>query len=132
MPNFSELSKQRLSTCHPNLQLLFNEVIKEFDCAILVGFRGKEDQEKAFSERTSQEHWPNSKHNTTPSIAVDVAPWPIDWGNKKRFYYFAGYVMGTAIRLGIPLRWGGDWDGDKDLDDQTLYDLVHFEIKGKV
>ena len=46
-----------------------------------------------------------------------------------RFYDFGGYVVGAAYRLGIPLRWGGDWDRDHDVfDDQRFQDLVHFEI----
>ena len=67
-------------------------------------------------------------------MAVDVAPWPIDWKNVKRFYWFAGFVMGTAERLKVEdkmhhsVRWGGDWDHDGDFDDQRLLDLVHFEL----
>jgi len=46
-----------------------------------------------------------------------------------RFYDFGGYVLGSAERLGVPLRWGGDWDRDHDVfDDQTFQDLVHFEL----
>ena len=46
-----------------------------------------------------------------------------------RFYDFGGYVVGAAHRLGVPIRWGGDWDQDHDVfDDQTFQDLVHFEI----
>lgn len=71
----------------------------------------------------------DSKHLALPSRAVDVAPYPINWGDKKRFYHFAGYVQGLAAQLGISLRWGGDWDGDNDLNDQTFFDLVHFELK---
>ena len=36
--------------------------------------------------------------------------------------------MGRAVELGIRLRWGGDWDGDNELRDQTFNDLVHFEV----
>jgi len=31
-----------------------------------------------------------------PSDAVDVAPYPIDWNDKERFYYFAGERWGHA------------------------------------
>ena len=46
-----------------------------------------------------------------------------------RWYYFGGFVLGTAEELGIDIRWGGDWDGDRDLDDQSFDDLDHFEIR---
>jgi hypothetical protein len=31
--------------------------------------------------------------------------------------------------MGIGLRWGGDWDSDKDFSDQNFDDLVHWELK---
>ena len=33
--------------------------------------------------------------------------------------------------MGIDLIWGGDWDGDTDLNDNNFDDLVHFELKRK-
>ena len=59
----------------------------------------------------------------------DVAPYQIDWQDKDRFYYFAGIVKGVALKLNIPIRWGGDWDSDTQVKDQTFFDLPHFEIK---
>lgn len=53
MPYYSERSKKRLETCHEDLQKLFNEVIKHFDCTILCGHRGQEEQDKAFAEGMS-------------------------------------------------------------------------------
>jgi len=38
-------------------------------------------------------------------------------------------VMGVAKQMNLPIRWGGDWDMDNDLDDSNFLDLVHFEIK---
>ena len=46
-----------------------------------------------------------------------------------KFYYYGGYVLATGDAMGIPLTWGGDWDGDRDIHDQTFDDLVHFEEK---
>jgi len=60
--------------------------------------------------------FPNSKHNKYPSLAVDLAPYPINWNNKAQFIYFAGYVMRTAEILKLQgkikhsLLWGGDWN----------------------
>ncbi|HSH41651.1 MAG TPA: hypothetical protein VK973_05940 [Arenicellales bacterium] len=128
MPRFSRTSMSRLETCDERLQALFARVIEGWDCTILEGHRDKTAQNAAFEEGNSKLRWPDGKHNRLPSIAVDVAPYPIDWGNTKRFYAFAGYVIGIAEEMDIPIRWGGDWDGDRDLDDQSFNDLVHFEI----
>lgn len=128
MPKFSNASKARLYTCHDDLQRLFNKVIEEYDCSILEGHRPQELQEEYFRTGKSKVRWPNGKHNSQPSKAVDVAPWPIDWNDTNRFYHFGGYVKGVAQSMGIEIRWGGDWDGDTDLDDQTFMDLVHFEL----
>ena len=129
MAKFGNTSKKRLKTCDEKLQILFNEIVKVFDCSILVGHRGEEDQNKAYKEGNSQVKWPKGKHNKKPSSAVDVAPYPIDWEDRERFSYFAGFVKGVAYRLNITLRWGGDWDGDNDLSDNNFDDLVHFELK---
>jgi hypothetical protein len=72
--------------------------------------------------------WPDSKHNQSPSMAVDVAPYPIDWADRERFNYFAGYVMGVASQHGIALRWGGDWNRDWKVRDNNFDDLPHYEL----
>ena len=46
MPKFSQDSFSKLSTCHPDLQVLFYEVIKYYDCTILEGYRNQVDQDK--------------------------------------------------------------------------------------
>lgn len=127
MFRFSEQSRRHLDTCSENLQRVFERVIAGYDCTIICGHRGKEAQNEAFRTGASKKQWPESNHNDLPSRAVDVAPYPIDWKNSKRFYHFAGYVQAVAEEMGVRLRWGGDWDSDRDLDDQTFMDLVHFE-----
>jgi len=134
MPKFSQESFSKLSTCHMELQTLFYEVIRHFDCQVLEGFRNEADQNKYFEQGNTQLKWPHGRHNSTPSMAVDVAPYPLDWKNAKRFYWFAGYVMGIAQRLKdegkmtYSVRFGGDWNSDKDITDQNFNDLVHFEL----
>jgi peptidoglycan L-alanyl-D-glutamate endopeptidase CwlK len=129
MPHFSERSMKKLETCDPSLQTLFNEVIKNFDCTVLCGHRGEEEQNEAYHSRRSKKPWPQSKHNKLPSDAVDVAPYPINWNDEERFYYFAGYVQGVASQMGIKIRFGGDWDSDTEVDDQDFNDLPHFELR---
>ena len=129
MPHFGRRSLHRLRTVDPRLQTLLTRVVQTYDCTILEGHRGEAAQNAAFDAGKSKLRWPNGNHNAYPSRAVDVAPYPVDWNNTKRFYHFAGFVQATALQLDIPIRWGGDWDRDYDLDDQRFNDLVHFEIK---
>ena len=128
MAKFGKSSKRRLATCHEDLQEIFNEIIKHFDCSVLCGHRGEEGQNKAFESGNSKVKRPNGRHNHTPSIAVDVAPYPINWEDRERMTYFAGMVMGIAKAKGIGLRWGGDWNQNTDLEDNGFDDLPHFEL----
>lgn len=138
MPKFYKSSLDKLATCHPDLQKVMMEVVRHVDCTVLYGHRDKEDQDKAFADGTSTKMWPFSRHNSYPSEAVDVAPYPIDWGNAgtmeqrasaiARFRMFSGFVLGIAAGMGIKLRSGGDWDMDFDLSDQKFIDLPHFEL----
>lgn len=128
MPKYSSRSKSRLATCDPKLQKLFNEVIKHWDCTILEGMRDEETQNEYFRTGRSKLKFPSSKHNSSPSRAVDAAPYPIDWQDIERFRAFGGFVLGVAAALGIKIRWGGDWDGDRSFKDQSFNDLPHFEL----
>ena len=126
MPSFSRKSLDRLNTTDDRLITLFTEVVKHFDCTILEGVRSKERQKQLVAEGKSKTI--NSKHLT--GKAVDVAPYPIAWNDRERFTYFAGFVMGIAAKMSIILRWGGDWDKDNQVKDNSFDDLPHFEIVG--
>lgn len=115
MPSFSARSRYQLGTCHSDLRRLFGEVIKRYDCVILCGHRNKADQDKAFAGGKSKLTFPHSRHNSTPSQAVDVAPWPIAWSNHARFEDLALVVKATAHDLGIEIIWGGDWSSFRDM-----------------
>lgn len=128
MAKFGNRSNVNLESCHDDLIKLFNKVVSGFDCSVICGYRNEADQNKAFNEKRSKVKFPNGKHNTLPSRAVDVVPYPIDWNDTKRFYFFGGYVIATAKSMGIKIRWGGDWDGDTLVGDQSFNDLPHFEL----
>jgi len=131
MPKFGKVSLQRLDTCDARLQHLFNVVVEKFDCAIICGHRNKEEQNAAFKAGNSKLQWPKGNHNTLPSKAVDAAPFinnDISY-DASQCYYFAGYVMRVAEELGINIRWGGDFNMNGDLNDQSFRDLVHFELR---
>ena len=133
MPAFSNSSRAKLLTCHTDIQRLFSRVVDKYDCTVLEAHRSIETQAEYY--RTGRSKVKLSKHNSWPSLAIDIAPYPIpdEWGEgneleKAKFYHFAGYVKGLADEMGIKIRWGGDWDSDLDFDDQTFMDLVHFEL----
>jgi peptidoglycan L-alanyl-D-glutamate endopeptidase CwlK len=134
MPEFSQSSLDQLSSCHPDLQTLFSEVIKHFDCKVIEGHRNEEKQNKAFAEGKSKLMWPHGKHNKLPSMAVDVVPCPIDWNDRERMTYFSGWVMGIARllkdqgRISHNVRWGNDWNNDTQVKDNNFDDLPHFEL----
>jgi len=127
---FGSRSLENLSEAHQDLQRLFHEVIRGYDCSVIEGFRNREEQQKAFHSGKSHLEFPNSNHNKKPTDALDVAPYPISWKKEdiRRFYHFAGYVKGIADKLGIMIRWGGDWDGDFEFKDQNFHDLPHYEL----
>lgn len=126
MPQFSKTSKSRLETCHEQIQLVMNEVIKTRDCVIICGARTQEDQQKAFAGGFSKIDGVTKKSmhqigkDRPKSLAVDVLPYPINWNDAKGHIDFARYVLATAKKLGVNLVWGGDW--------KTFKDRPHFEL----
>ena len=128
MPRFGKKSKERLATCDERLQKVFNEVIKFVDCSILEGYREKERQNQLFDEGKTKVIYPNGRHNSNPSRAVDVTPYPVNWKDRERQTLFAGFVLGVANQMGIKLRWGGDWDMDFEVMDNRFDDFPHFEL----
>lgn len=128
MPSFSQASLAQLATCHPDLQKLFNEVIKHWDCTIIEGYRDQAAQEAAFAAGKSKLHYPNGNHNKNPSTAVDAMPYPINWEDINGIKAFAAHVFATASQLDIPLRWGGNWKTYIDDTHSGLVDMDHFEL----
>ena len=128
MPSFGITSQARLVTCHIDLQQVCELVISNYDFSVLEGFRPNARQDELFRQGKSKLRAGESKHNSDPSRAVDIAPYPIAWDDVDRFYLLAGLMFQAAASLGITLRWGGDWDRDWDHKDQGFMDLPHFEL----
>ena len=135
MPSFGKKSNKNLKTCDWDLQQIFNEVVKYYDCTILEGHRGEEQQNLNFKNKVSKVKWPDGKHNSYPSKAVDASPYPIppNWGENHwkdmvHFYRLAAIVKFVAESKGVKIRWGGDWNGDNNFKDNKFEDLVHYEI----
>jgi len=137
MATFGKQSLKRLETCHPSIQKVMHEAIKHFDFTILYGNRSSEEQFNLYKIGRSfvAGKWvvtgkvvtnldgimKLSMHNHSPSLAIDIAPYPIDWQDLGRFKQLAKVVKDAGIEVGIKLQWGGDW--------ANFHDYPHYEIK---
>ena len=138
-PLFSAASQRQLALGHPELQRLMNLAREQIAFEIDDRQRGRTAQEASFASGHSKAHFGESAHNWSPSIAVDIHPVPLDWGNTKSFLALhdvigqfdpaTKFCSGLAKQLLIPITWGGDWDGDGSQTDQSLHDLPHYELR---
>ena len=114
-PNFS-----------PTLRLLMTEAIKDspLDFTVIETVRTREKQieyiKKGTSKTMKSRHIPQTNASGYAE-AVDIAPYPIDWNDTKRFDKLAEHIKKKAKQLNIPITWGGDW--------KTLIDKPHYELK---
>jgi len=125
-------SRKKLDTCHEHIKKIFEYVINYYDFSVLEGFRTEEIQNNYYDQGKSKLKFPQGKHNKFPSLAIDVAPYPIDWNDIERFNEFARFVQGIALgKFGIRLRWGGDWNGDFKKN-ESFIDCPHFELHSRL
>jgi peptidoglycan L-alanyl-D-glutamate endopeptidase CwlK len=126
MPVLGTKSKERLATCHPLLQRVLKSAILDFDFSVICGVRTAEEQNRAYDIGASRLRYPQSKHNSTPSMAVDITPFPLDWNDTLAFRALAVVVkrhwdaIPLAEREGFRLVWGGDW--------ARFVDMPHWEL----
>ena len=128
MPAFGKASQDRLATCHADIQRLMNEAIKHVDFSITCGHRGQAEQDAAFKAGNSKLKYPQGKHNKTPSLAVDIAPYPLNWSDAEGFTLLAGIIKGISYMMGINIRIGADWDGDLNTVEHSFKDRPHIEL----
>lgn len=132
MPSFGKGSLNQLATVDPRLQRLANEVIKIFDHTVVEGFRNQAAQHAAFLRGDSKLDWPNGNHNATPSRAMDIMPFPIDWSDKStaiaRVAFMMGIYYATSKLLKIKVRFGFDWNRNLDPRDESFLDWDHIEL----
>lgn len=130
MPRLGKRSKSRLEGVDKRLVHLLEEVVKYFDITVIEGLRSQERQNQLVAEGKSKTKF--GKH--VQGLAVDIAPYPIDWKARDDFHYLGGWVLSTANKLGYKVRWGGDWNassqfkGQRTTKDNRFDDLVHFEL----
>ena len=128
MPKFSKQSLDKLSPCHEDLQKVMHEAIKHIDFIVLYGYRTPEEQFELYKKgrKLVDGKWvkvgttvtnldgkaKKSNHNYNPSRAVDIAPYPIDWGDEARFWLLRGLVMAASREEGVELEY---LSGGRDL-----------------
>jgi len=117
MPEFSKRSLDKLNGVDGRLKLICNEAIKEIDFSVIDGLRDLETQKKYFESGKSKTM--KSKH--LEGLAVDLAPYPLDWNNINSFVELSKVIKKIAIKNNIAIVWGGDW--------KTFKDYPHYEIK---
>ena len=130
MPRFGKRSRERLKGVDAELLNVLNEVVKYFDITVIEGLRSQERQNELVAQGKSKTKF--GKH--VQGRAVDIAPYPIDWDARDDFHYLGGFVLGIAAKMGVDIRWGGDWNassksqGKRTTKDNSFDDLVHFEL----
>jgi peptidoglycan L-alanyl-D-glutamate endopeptidase CwlK len=125
---FGKASKASLAKCHPKLQEILIEAIKEIDFRVLDSTRNETDQNRAYATGRSKARFGQSAHNYVPAIAVDLFPAPYDWNDRKSFTRLSEVMLRIAKAKGIPLRWGGDWNMDGAKTTSDAWDMPHFEL----
>lgn len=125
---FGPTSRLRLATCDIRLQEIANEALKTMDISVICGHRNQPEQDAAVRAGLSKTPWPTSKHNSFPSMAMDVAPYPINWSETGRFESMAALLLNIARRKGVKLRWGADWNMNGRTEDERFRDWPHFEL----
>lgn len=129
-------SNKKLMECHIQLQKLFAQVDIFYPIVVTCGYRGEQEQNDCFKKGFSKLKFPNSKHNQTPSLAIDIYPFANGKTiqTKESMILLAGYVKGVHSMLckqGIincSLRLGADWNANNLIEDEKFLDVAHFEI----
>ena len=124
MPRYGRKSRSRLKGVDAKLVNVLDELIKIMDVTIIEGKRSAERQAELLEKGATKVKY--SRH--MDGKAVDLAPYPINWNDREHFHYMGGMLRGIAHKMGIKIRWGGDWDGDGEIKDNSFDDLVHVEL----
>ena len=131
MPKFSQKSLKYLNECDDRLIRIANQAIKRIDFSVIDGARTEEEAKAKQVKGTS---WTNkSKHCIKPkSYAFDFIPYPFkSWNDLEGFEKVAKVLKEEAAKLGIKVRWGGDWNMNGKYADEIArgsYDGGHFEL----
>lgn len=131
-------SRKKLEGLHPNLVAVVTRAIQltTQDFSVTCGVRTLAEQKELYAQgRTKPGQivtW-TLKSRHLPAAdglgrAVDLAPYPIDWNDLSKFDAIAKAMFQASKELGIPIRWGADWDQDGNPRERGETDSPHFEL----
>lgn len=122
--------QQKLAEARPEFTILLGMVNQLMPVRVLESKRTGAKQHDLFVKGFSKlDYPPGGKHTTEPlSEAVDICPDPWDPADRERMTLLAGMMLMAAHIKGYNIRWGGDWDQDSQVSDNSFDDLFHYEI----
>lgn len=126
---FGARSLRELEGVHNDLRKVMFRALEltNQDFAITDGVRTIEEQKEYV--RTGASTTLKSRH--VDKCAVDVVACipngKISY-NPLLMMKIKAAVFAAARELGIPIRWGGDWNCNGDTGDETFVDMPHFEL----
>ena len=131
MRKWGPKSRRVRAQLHPQVQEVVDFILHNVcDISLITGHRDEATQNSLYPQFTKV-RWPNGKHNSYPSLAVDLQPYPYpptEQELREQLSYIAGRVVQWGLENNIDIRWGGDWDSDGDIVDNKFDDLFHFEV----
>ena len=136
MYKFGRESKKNMDGVDLDLVLVMRHALRYgiMDFSVVEGIRGRAEQNRYYDLKKSRVRWPHGKHNVTLvdpiGKALDCVPYVKGRPSWNHYHcsVLAGGILLSAGILGVPLRWGGNWDMDGEpITDQDFQDLVHYE-----
>lgn len=123
--------KERLAGIHPDLLRVVKRAAEDAVFLVIEGVRDQKRQDQLYAQgRTTPGPivtWvKTSKHCS--GLAVDIAPYPLDWKNTAAFDALAKVMFAAAAELHVHIRWGADWDEDGVPREHGETDSPHFEL----
>lgn len=131
-------SRANLAGVHPRLIRVVERAIQisPVDFKVIEGVRTPERQKALYAQgRTKPGQvvtWTLKSNHFKQADgfghAVDLLPAPYDWKDLQPFNQMATAMSAASRELGIPIRWGADWDGDGKPREKGESDSPHFEL----
>jgi peptidoglycan L-alanyl-D-glutamate endopeptidase CwlK len=135
----SNRSLNNLTGVHPALVKVVKRAIEitEQDFVVIEGLRTQARQDELWAQGRTKPGpivtWTKdaSSHGIQEDglgYAVDIAPYPVDWNDLKKFDAIAKAMFTAAEEFGVRLRWGADWNMNGTPRERGESDSPHFEL----
>jgi len=132
-------SRKKLEGVDPRLVRVVERAIEltSVDFKVVEGVRTAARQRELYAQGRTKPGkvvtWTlKSRHIPDPKTglgrAVDLLPAPYDWKDLAPFTLVAHAMLRASQELGIPIRWGANWDGDDKIREKGETDNPHFEL----